>query len=417
MRCYRIIPTPVRTTSDWPRTFGLLGDSVPVKWPYAVERVYAATSMKLCPTCRLTYPADFRLCPHDGTPLIETGMWSEGSVVLGKYEILAKLGEGGMGSVFKALHLRFKEIRALKVMSLQLSESASFLRRFEREAILARRLQHPNAVRVEDFEEAENGQPFIVMEYIEGYSLRKLIEGEAPIPVLRCCSIITQVASALEAAHGIGIVHRDIKPDNIMLVKGATGDLVKVLDFGIAKLKRSVTESARRNLADTGSSVALTGPSAAIGTPEYMSPEQVKGIDEELDGRSDIYSLGVVAYQMLTGELPLSGTTPLEKLMAQVQTPPKPIQSIASASHLPRSLCFLVMKCLEKSRDRRPASASELIEGLREIERQVRQKQQKGEQDRQRASEPASGARGRATTRAWFERFLLRLSSRQSRRI
>jgi len=406
MRSWRTIPTPVRTTADWSRTFGSLGHSMLAGLPYALESAGEVTSMKVCPNCRRTYPADFRLCPHDGGPLIETGMWSEGSVVLGKYQILSKLGEGGMGSVFKALHLRFNEICALKVMSLSLMENATFRRRFEQEAILARRLQHPNAVRVEDLDEAENGQPFIVMEYIEGQSLRKLIEGEGPLPVLRCCTIITQVAAALDAAHTMGMVHRDIKPDNIMLVKGGEDDRVKVLDFGIAKLNRSLTSSLGANPAEASRWVALTETGTTIGTPEYMSPEQVLGkTEEEVDGRADIYSLGVVAYQALTGELPVTGNTPLEKLMAQIQIPPRPIQSTAAASHIPPSLCVLIMKCLEKSRERRPASASALIEELREIEAQVRQKQP--EEARRPTQSPAKqngGVEKRLRLRAWRER-------------
>jgi serine/threonine protein kinase len=376
MRNWRTIPTPVTTTADWPSILGPLGHSDLVRWPYAPKETCDFPSMKVCPTCRLTYPADFRLCPHDGGTLIVTGLWSEGSVVLGKYKILAKIGEGGMGSVFKALHLPFNEIRALKVMGLGLMENAAFRRRFEREAILARKLQHPNAVRVEDFDEADNGQPFIVMEYIDGQSFRKLTEAEGPLPVFRCCAILSQVASALDAAHRMGIVHRDIKPDNIMLARGSKRDLVKVLDFGIAKLNSSITRPPSPSVGDIRGTGPSTEAGTTIGTPEYKSPEQIRGkTEEEVDGRSDIYSLGVVAYQALTGELPMTGNTPFEKLMAQVQSPPRPIQSTAAASHIPHRLCVLVMKCLEKSRERRPASAAALIEELREIGMQVRQKQ------------------------------------------
>src|SRR6266404_784502 len=127
--------------------------------------------MKVCPTCKATYPQDYALCPRDGARLEELGVWSEGTVVRGKYRILAKIGEGGMGAVYKALHLRFNELRALKVISPQLASDPNFISRFEKEAILTRRLQHPNAVRVDDIDEAEDGRPFIVMEYIEGRSL------------------------------------------------------------------------------------------------------------------------------------------------------------------------------------------------------------------------------------------------------
>ncbi|HEV2233512.1 MAG TPA: serine/threonine-protein kinase, partial [Terriglobia bacterium] len=174
--------------------------------------------MKACPTCKSTYPQSFAVCPQDGTRLEELGVWAEGTVVRGKYRIISKIGEGGMGAVFKALHLRFNELRALKVISAQLASDANFINRFEKEAVLTRKLQHPNAVRADDIDEAEDGRPFIVMEYIEGHSLKEPIQAEGALSVSRTCSIAKQVASALEAAHRLGIVHRDIKPENIVLV-------------------------------------------------------------------------------------------------------------------------------------------------------------------------------------------------------
>jgi len=139
-------------------------------------------------------------------------------VVGEKYRILGKLGEGGMATVYKALHVRFDELRALKVMSPELAADPTFVKRFMREAVITRRLQHPNAVRVDDIDEAEDGRPFIVMEYIEGRSLKEVIQQEAPIPVERVCTIAKQIAAALDAAHRLGMVHRDIKPANIVLV-------------------------------------------------------------------------------------------------------------------------------------------------------------------------------------------------------
>ncbi len=141
--------------------------------------------MKSCPTCQSTYPQDFAVCPRDATPLEEIGVWSEGTVIRGKYRILAKVGEGGMGAVYKALHLRFNELRALKVISAALASDSNFVKRFEKEAVLTRRLEHPNAVRVDDIDEAEDGRPFIVMEYIEGWNLRRVIQQEGTLPVPR----------------------------------------------------------------------------------------------------------------------------------------------------------------------------------------------------------------------------------------
>ncbi len=190
---------------------------------------------------------------------MEASLWAEGTVIRGKYRILARIGQGGMGAVYKAEHLRFKELCALKVMAPELAKDPVFLKRFEHEAVLTRKLQHPNAVRVEDLDEAEDGRRFIVMEYIEGRSLKEAIAQQAPLPVSRACSIAKQVALALDAAHRLGMVHRDIKPDNIVLIsqpsvaaategvrqsewrtgEGAQAqrsELAKVLDFGIAKI-------------------------------------------------------------------------------------------------------------------------------------------------------------------------------------
>ena len=195
--------------------------------------------MKSCPTCQAGYPTHFAVCPQDGTPLVEYGVWPEGTIIRGKYRILEKIGQGGMGSVYKALHVTFDELRAIKVISPELVSDETFLRRFKHEAIITRKLQHPNAVRVDDIDESEDGRPFIVMEFIEGRSLRKLIEEEGAMPAGRACSIVKQVAAGLDAAHRLGMVHRDIKPDNIVLIRTAEGELAKVLDFGIAKIKES----------------------------------------------------------------------------------------------------------------------------------------------------------------------------------
>jgi serine/threonine protein kinase/cytochrome c-type biogenesis protein CcmH/NrfG len=305
------------------------------------------------------------LCPQDGTALKKADPWAEGTVIRGKYRILSKIGQGGMGAVYKALHLPFQELRALKVMSPDLMNDQAFVKRFEHEAILARKLQHPNAVRVEDIDENEESQPFIVMEYIEGRSLKSSIETESPMPASRVRSIIKQVASALDAAHRLGIVHRDVKPENIILVQGPDGEVAKVLDFGVAKTNERVSETAGWNLTQTGT---------VLGTPSYMSPEQAlwrRG--DELDGRSDIYSLGVVMYQMLTGELPLKAETPLEILTALVHAPPKPIAEVRPDLPIPERLANLVMRTLEKDRELRPPTARALIEELEHAEEEVRE--------------------------------------------
>lgn len=318
--------------------------------------------MKRCPSCQAAFPAGYTHCPRDGNNLITLGEWAEGTLVRGKYRILAKIGQGGMGSVYKAMHVRFKEVRALKVMGPELAGDPNFFRRFEQEAIITRKLQHPNAVRVEDIDETEDGRPFIVMEYIDGLSLKDVIEREAPMAVLRVCSIVKQAAAALDAAHVLGLVHRDIKPGNLGLISsrdasGLRSEQVKVLDFGIAKLREAHLQDTR---AQYLSHLTLTNTGAVVGTPAYMSPEQAKGMSgDELDGRSDLYSLGIVMYQMLAGALPLKADSTIEQLMAHLNTPPKPIREVRP--DVPEAIAAVVMRCLEKKRELRPANGRALI--------------------------------------------------------
>jgi len=315
--------------------------------------------MKSCPSCQASYPTNFAVCPQDGTPLVEVGAWAEGSIIRGKYRILSKIGQGGMGAVYKALHVTFDELRAIKVISPELINDQLFLKRFQHEAIITRKLQHPNAVRVDDIDQAEDGRPFIVLEYIEGKSLRKLIEQEGAMAVSRVCSIIKQVSSALDAAHRLGMIHRDIKPDNIVLIDTPEGEQAKVLDFGIAKLKEG-----RRG--ETGG-MTLTGTGVVIGTPQYMSPEQAMGKrGDQLDGRSDLYSLGIVMYQMLTGDLPFHAETTMEMLLAHLQVLPMNVRAVRPGLQIPEPVANLVMCLLEKKPEQRPADARTLIA---EIER------------------------------------------------
>src|SRR5579872_6416417 len=320
--------------------------------------------MKTCPTCQGSYPNNYAVCPADGSPLQELGTWMDGSIIRGKYRLLAKVGQGGMGSVYKALHLAFDELRALKVIAPELINDELFVKRFKHEAVITRRLQHPNAVRVDDIDEAEDGRPFIVMEFIEGRSLKKLIREEGPLPVGRVCDIIKQAANALEAAHKLGMVHRDIKPDNISLVDAPEGEMVKVLDFGIAKVKEARMGDA--------AGLTLTGAGVVIGTPQYMSPEQAMGKrGDELDGRADLYSLGVVMYQMLSADLPFKADTTMEMLLAHMQKPPAPLELLHPELQIPKPVAALTMRLLEKNRDLRPAAGRVLMQEIEKLEREL----------------------------------------------
>jgi serine/threonine protein kinase len=318
--------------------------------------------MKRCTSCQTPYPDEFAFCPLDGAELDDPTVYAVGTTIRNKYRILAKVGKGGMGHVYKALHLLFNEVRALKVMDAALMQHEDFVRRFLREAFVARRLQHPNAVRVDDVDQTEDGRHCIVMEFIDGRELRDVLQHEGIMPVPRACSIAKQVASALGAAHDLGIIHRDIKPENIALIKGEGGDLVKVLDFGITKLREGRLKDEAGAM-----SLAATGTVYAIGTPEYMSPEQVR--QKDLDGRSDLYSLGIVFYEMLTGTLPFHADSQAEWFLAHVGEAPRPLHEDAARLRIPTCLADLVMSMLEKDRARRPANAAAVIKAIEACER------------------------------------------------
>ena len=320
--------------------------------------------MKTCPSCKSTHPDDYLLCPRDGTRLVVLGAWAEGTLVRGKYRILSKVGQGGMGAVYKALHVAFDEVRALKVISPELAQDDQFVRRFRQEAILTRKLQHEHAVRVEDLDEAEDRRPFIVMEFVEGPNLKTLIRDNGPLPVERILRVGRQVSSALEAAHEMGMIHRDIKPDNIVLVpQPEGGEAVKVLDFGIAKLKEGKSVEG---------SLTLTGTGVVIGTPQYMSPEQAMGRrGDQLDDRSDLYSLGVVMYEMLTGVLPFQAETTMEMILHHLQTPPPPPRELKPELRIPEPVAHLIMETLEKKPECRPANARELRDKIDKVLDQI----------------------------------------------
>lgn len=315
--------------------------------------------MKSCPTCKVLYPTDFTVCPKDGAALRPVTEFEEGAVLRGKYQILSLLGRGGMGSVYKARHLHFNELYALKVISSHLLEEPSFRQRFRSEAVVMRRLHHPNAVRVHDLDETEDGRPFIVMEYVEGKSLDQALEAGAPLEPRRALGIASQVCAALEAAHQLGLIHRDIKPANILLARTPEGgELAKVLDFGVAKVKEQSTQ--------VYGAPSVTGTGFVVGTPAYMSPEQARGVrGEELDGRTDLYSLGVVLFEMLTGQLPFKADTPMMAMMAHVQTPPRDPRVLRA--DLPAPVAEVVLRALEKDPARRFSSAEAMRDALNAI--------------------------------------------------
>ncbi len=214
-----------------------------------------------------------------------------GAVLGGAYQVTRLIGEGGMGAVYEALQLRLNKRVAIKVMSRELASNSEALARFRREAEVTSRLGHPHLVNVMDFGATDSGEPYLVMEYLDGEDLDHRIRGVGRLPLDVAVEVTRQVASALAAAHDEGIVHRDLKPANVFLLKvKGEADFVKVLDFGISKIKASRTK--------------LTRATAVMGTPEYMSPEQATGLIEEIDHRADQWALGCIAWEMLSGYAP-----------------------------------------------------------------------------------------------------------------
>jgi serine/threonine protein kinase len=314
--------------------------------------------VKYCDTCHSAYPDDFNICPRDQGALRQAADLVPGMVIRGKYEVLSKVGSGGMASVYKARHVAFGEVVALKLVGTRLAGDADFLKRFRNEAVITRRLQHPNAVRVEDLDATEDGRPFIVMEYVDGRSLRELVKSEGPQPLARAVTVARQVCSALAAAHALGITHRDIKPDNILLGRGPDGaEHVKVLDFGIAKVREASEGS--------GEGYTPTRTGMIVGTPQYISPEQAMGKrGDEVDGRADLYSLGVVLYEMVTGRLPFHSDTAMGMLLHHLQTAPTPPSLARPDLDIPAPLTDVLMRALQKDRDQRYGSATEMLAAL-----------------------------------------------------
>jgi serine/threonine-protein kinase len=270
-----------------------------------------------------------------------------GTVMEGRYEVLARIGAGGMGAVYRARQAAMDRIVAVKVLLRSLASNEINVRRFQQEARAASRLNHPNTITIHDFGQAKDGTLYIVMEFLEGDPLDRVIAREKPLAPERTVRIMAQVCRSLAEAHDAGIIHRDLKPDNIFLLnRGNEPDFVKVLDFGVAKLK---------DPGGTGDSAGtLTQAGMIFGTPKYMSPEQAQSLD--LDPTSDLYALGVIMYEMLTGTPPFTGDAPLTILIKHVHEQPPPLPP----GLVPPALEAVVLKALQKDRRLRQQSATEL---------------------------------------------------------
>ncbi len=291
-------------------------------------------------------------CPTDGTSLRVDDVAGEliGTVIADRYLVSKLLGEGGMGKVYLARHVRLPQQAAIKVLHHDMVQDAGAVARFNREAANAARIEHDRVARVFDFGETSDGLVYIAMEFVPGKTLREVLnEGQRLSPV-RAANLVYQVAEGLDAAHRLSIVHRDLKPDNILVITDDTGvDRCKVVDFGIAKLTN-------------GSETQLTQVGMLVGTPEFMSPEQVLG--EQLDGRSDVYALALVAYEMFSGELPFEGNTPERKLTARLIHDPRPLAVVAPDVIWPEALQAALDHALVREPDGRTATAMEFADAI-----------------------------------------------------
>ncbi|HEY9713012.1 MAG TPA: serine/threonine-protein kinase, partial [Chroococcales cyanobacterium] len=305
---------------------------------------------KYCPTCHNTYEGNVVECPKDKTPL-RGGLNDPyiGKVFADRYEIESILGFGGMSVVYKAKHKLMDRTVAIKMLHNKLKEDSVARDRFQVEAQACSSLNHQNVITVYDFGVTSDGEPFFVMDCLEGESLKDLIDRKFRLTVDRALPIFRQIADGLDAAHKKGIVHRDLKPANVILVKQDDGsECVKLVDFGIAKVMPQEGKEAHR----------LTQTGEVFGSPLYMSPEQCKGKD--LDNRSDIYALGCVMYEALSGIPPFEGGSFLETMNMHVGNEARPINDVEADAKVPREIQDVIDRCMEKNPDQRFQSAAEV---------------------------------------------------------
>lgn len=279
-----------------------------------------------------------------------------GRVIGGRFEIVRLIGQGGMGAVYEARHQTLPRKFAIKILKPELAREPTYLQRFRREAIAAGRIKHPNVIYITDFGTMEDDSHYIVMEYLEGKGLDEILSKQRRLPLNRALPILAQVADALDAAHQANVVHRDLKPENILMttVRGQS-DVVKLFDFGISKVSESE---------ESGPIASLTMRGQVFGTAEYMSPEQATG--EYCDGRSDIYAMGCLAYELLTGDPPFLGSA-VSVLQAHVNKNPAPPSTRVHDHPVPPAYDALILRCLAKNPDDRYQSGAELRQDLLKV--------------------------------------------------
>ncbi len=316
-----------------------------------------------CHTCKGTYPHGTLTCPKDGTMLQHAVNGSAGAngadpllgrVLDDRYKILERLGVGGMGLVYTAEHVRLGRTVVVKVLHRHLAQQGTegeFLRRFQREAKMASQIEHPNAVTIYDFGMFEN-QPYLVMQFNRGKNLKVLLAAEGALSERRALQLVRQIGDAVAAAHKLSIIHRDLKPENVMVSRDESGtERAQVLDFGIAKV---ISENEKDN--------GMTKTGIVLGTPYYMAPEQA--LAAEIDARTEVYSLGVMLYEMLTGTVPFKADNPMQVMMLHLKEKPAPFAAANPKVACSSAVEAIVMKALKKEPPNRYQTVNELLDAV-----------------------------------------------------
>lgn len=310
--------------------------------------------MKTCQKCGAQYTDARSFCSRDGEVLKDDHAEMIGRILDGQYEIEEFIAEGGMGAVYRARHTLLGDQVAIKILPPEMRRNAEWLKRFQREGQAARRFHHPNSVIVHDLRTSGEGENYLVMEYVEGRTLdAEVVERGGRLSLTEALRIIEPVASVLDAAHAMGVVHRDLKPSNIMITVQGN---IKLLDLGVAKVS---------DMGAGATSLTMTGQ--LLGTPYYMSPEQWGELSrdgsEEIDGRTDVYSLGIVVYQITTGEFPFNGDSVVTLRRAHCNERPRPLEAIDAS--IPPAWSRVVLRAMSKDRNDRQATPGELARELR----------------------------------------------------
>ena len=332
--------------------------------------------MNRCPSCGTTYPPDARYCTRDGSRLVttigDTSTLNEataervrlettspvsqanlvGKTLEGRYEIIKKVGEGGMSFVYLAKDITTGARAAIKVLSAALSQDTNAMARLRREASMGMRLAHPNICHIIRLGETEDGLVYVVMPFVEGEILSDRTHRMGHIPLAQASKWVTEIAHGLQLAHELKIIHRDLKPENIMICRDAKGeDYAVVMDFGLAKERKAGSELEK-----------LTATGIILGTPEFMSPEQLRG--KALDARTDIYSLALMTFEMLTGKLPFEGRTQQEMMIARLRNDPIPLRRMRPDLDFPPVVEKVLLKGMERNPDDRYQSAPDFADAL-----------------------------------------------------